>query len=161
MESNDLFNRFLEVIDALEREGVEYVLIGGFAVVLYGMPRFTQDLDLFVKSKEENIVKLQAALFSVFHDASIFEITNSELKNYPVIRYGSEEGFFIDVLSKIGDAFSYDDLSFTEMKIEGHTVKIATVDTLYRLKEKTLRAIDQNDLIFLQLLKKRNDDKKV
>lgn len=78
-----------------------------------------------------------------------------------MIRYGSDEGFFIDVLSKIGDAFSYDDLSFTEMKIEGHTVRIATVDTLYRLKEKTLRAIDQNDLIFLQMLKKRNDGKEV
>jgi hypothetical protein len=161
LETNDLFNRFLEVIDALEREEVDYILIGGFAVVLYGMPRFTQDLDLFVKSKEENIVKLQSALFSVFQDESVFEITNSELQNYPVIRYGSDEGFFIDVLSKIGEAFSYDDLSFNEMKIEGHTVRIATVDTLYRLKEKTLRAIDQNDLIFLKMLKKRNDGKEV
>jgi len=47
------------------------------------------------------------------------------------------------------------------MKIEGHTIRIGTVDTLYRLKEKTLRAIDQNDLIFLQMLKKKNDGKEV
>ena len=58
------------------------------------MPRFTQDLDLFVRAQEENIVKLQLALFSVFQDKSVFEITNSELQNYPVIRFGSDEGFF-------------------------------------------------------------------
>ena len=32
MKAKELFDRFLEVIDALEREEVEYVLIGGFAV---------------------------------------------------------------------------------------------------------------------------------
>lgn len=49
MQSEDLFNKFLEVIDTLEKEKVDYILVGGFAMVLYGMPRTTQDLDLFVK----------------------------------------------------------------------------------------------------------------
>lgn len=49
MQSEDLFNKFLEVIDTLEKEKVDYILVGGFAMVLYGMPRATQDLDLFVK----------------------------------------------------------------------------------------------------------------
>ncbi len=61
MKTDDLFNRFLEVIDALEKEKVDYVLIGGFAVVLYGMPRFTQDIDLFIKSEKENVIRLQNA----------------------------------------------------------------------------------------------------
>lgn len=58
------------------------------------MPRFTQDLDLFAQAKEENILRLQKALYSVFGDKSILEITGSELHNYSVIRYGSDEGFY-------------------------------------------------------------------
>ncbi len=72
MKAKELFDRFLEVFDALEREEVEYVLIGGFAVVLYEMPRLTQDLDIFIQSKQENINKLQKALFAVFNDNSFF-----------------------------------------------------------------------------------------
>jgi len=161
MQNDNLFNRFLEVIDSLEREEVEYILIGGFAVVLYGMPRFTQDLDLFIKAKEENIAKLHKALYSVFNDKSVYEITNTELENYAVIRYGSEDGFYIDVISKIGDAFSFEDLKYNEMEIENHRIKIATVDTLYKLKEKTYRAIDQNDLAFLKMLRDKGNDQKI
>ena len=156
MKTDDLFNRFVAVLDALEKEKVDYIVIGGFAIVLHGMPRFTQDIDLFVRSGDENILKLQKALYSVFGDNSSFEITNSELQNYPVIRYGSDEGFSIDIVSKIGDAFAFEDLQSEEVNIERHTVRIATVETLYRLKEKTYRAVDQNDLLFLkELMNKR------
>ncbi len=85
-----------------------------------------------------------------------FEITYPELQNYPVIRYGSEDGFYIDILAKIGTAFKYEDLKFEEINIEGHTIKIATADTLYKIEEKTFRAVDKNVLIFLkELIKKR------
>jgi len=53
---------------------VEYILIGDFAVVLYGLPRFTQDIDIFVKPEEDNIKKLKKVLKSVFHDKSIEEM---------------------------------------------------------------------------------------
>ena len=85
MQSEDLFNKFLEVIDALEKERVDYILVGGFAMVLYGMPRATQDLDLFVKMKKENIERLQKALFALLNDKNVLEITHSELADYSVI----------------------------------------------------------------------------
>lgn len=154
MKTDDLFNRFLEIIDVLEKEKVDYVLIGGFAMVLYGMPRATQDIDIFIKHREENIERLQKALFTIFNNKDVFEITFSELKKYPVIRYGSEEGYYVDILANIGSAFSFEDLIFEELTIEGHKIKIASVETLYKLKEKTLRAIDKSDLLFLKQLMK-------
>ena len=156
MQTNDLFNRFLEVLDELENENVDYVLIGGFAMVLYGMPRTTQDIDVFINNKKDNIDRLQKALFKVFNNKNVFEITFEELEIYPVIRYGSDEGFSIDVLSKLGTEFSYRDLKIESIKIGDHKIKIASVESLYKLKEKTLRAIDKNDLVFLkQLLKNK------
>lgn len=156
MQTDDLFKKFLDVIDALEKEKVDYILIGGFAMVLYGMPRATQDLDIFIRMKDKNIEKLQKALFSLFNDKNVFKITDSELKDYSVIRYGAEEGYYIDILSRLGTAFSFEDLKYEEINIDGHQIKIASIETLYKLKEKTFRAIDKTDLIFLkQLLENR------
>lgn len=156
MKTDDLFNRFLEIIDALEKEKVDYVLIGGFAMVLYGMPRATQDIDIFIKYREENIERLQKALYAIFNNKNVFEITFMELQNYPVIRYSSDEGFYVDILSNIGTVFSFEDLVYEELTVENHKIKIASVETLYKLKEKTFRAIDKSDLLFLkQLIKEK------
>lgn len=153
-----LFEKFLELIDALEKAEVDYVLIGGFAVILYGMPRLTQDIDLFLHNDVENIRRLQDALFKVFQDDSIWEITMDELDRYPVIRYGSPDGFSVDLIVKIGTTFGYDDLEYDLIEVEGSRVRVATAETLYRLKEGTLRPIDQNDTIFLaELLRHRKE----
>jgi predicted nucleotidyltransferase len=156
MKTDDLFNRFLEIIDALEKEKVDYVLIGGFAMVLYGMPRATQEIDIFIKYREENIEQLQKALYAIFNNKNVFEITFMELQNYPVIRYSSDEGFYVDILSNIGTVFSFEDLVYEELTVENHKINIASVETLYKLKEKTFRAIDKSDLLFLkQLIKEK------
>jgi hypothetical protein len=37
------------VIDILEATGIEYVIWGGVAAIMYGEPRFTQDMDIVVR----------------------------------------------------------------------------------------------------------------
>ena len=39
---------FLEFIGLLETQGVDYLIIGGYAVALHGFPRYTGDIDFFV-----------------------------------------------------------------------------------------------------------------
>jgi len=151
----NLFDKFFQVIDSLENEGVEYILIGGFAVILYGLPRLTQDVDLFIKNDEKNIQKLKSALYNIFQDESIEEITVKELNQYPIIRYGSPDGFYINLIVKIGQMFTYTDMDYEIMAVEGHKIKIATVETLFRLKEGTIRPIDKNDTLFLRELIRR------
>jgi predicted nucleotidyltransferase len=146
----DLFQKFLTVVDALENEGVDYVLIGGYAVIIYGMPRLTQDIDLFIKANEINISKLKNALKSVFKDDSIEEITLEELQNYSVIRYGTPDGFSIDLITKLGEKFRFEELNYEHIFIEGHTVKIATPEVLYKMKEDTVRPDDKRDAFFLR-----------
>lgn len=145
----DHFEKFLQVIEALENESVDYVLIGGFAVVLHGFPRLTQDIDFFIKPTEENISKLNKALRSVFHDPAIDEISLDELRRYPVIRYGTPDGFSIDLIVNIGEAFSFDDIDYEHREIEGCMIKIATPKSLLSMKKNTYREIDQLDMQFL------------
>jgi hypothetical protein len=51
-----------DVIAALTDEGVRFVVVGGLAVILHGVPRTTADLDLAVDLDENNVRRLVAVL---------------------------------------------------------------------------------------------------
>ncbi|OGP64349.1 MAG: hypothetical protein A3K22_00520 [Deltaproteobacteria bacterium RBG_16_42_7] len=128
-------------------------------MVLHGLPRVTQDIDIFVKPVQDNVERLTRAFDSVFHDESINEITLEELSKYPVIRYGTQDGFCIDILIKIGDVFTYRDLEYNTIKFEGHKIKVASIETLYKLKKDTTRPIDKTDTFFLEELMRTREKK--
>jgi predicted nucleotidyltransferase len=151
----DHFQEFLKVLKAMDDEGVEYILIGGFAIILHGLPRFTMDMDFFIKMASENVHRLRKALYSLFSDSDIEEITFDELIKYPVIRYGTPNGFHIDIMAKLGETATYDDLKYEIMEIEGQKIRVATAETLLRLKENTIRPEDKGDAFFLRELLKR------
>ncbi len=48
---------FLDVIDAFNRERVQYVVAGGLAVVLHGHARLTADIDIVVGLDKQNAAK--------------------------------------------------------------------------------------------------------
>ena len=50
------------VVDYLAREDIEYVLVGGIAVIVYGNPRTTVDLDIVVKLDEGEIEEFASHL---------------------------------------------------------------------------------------------------
>jgi hypothetical protein len=45
-------------IGLLNSKGVEYVVVGGYAVAYHGYPRFTGDIDFFVRASEENAARV-------------------------------------------------------------------------------------------------------
>jgi hypothetical protein len=139
--------RALAVLAALEREQVEYVLVGGLALGVHGLVRATRDIDLFVRPTGDNVARLRAALRHVFDDPSIDEIVAEDLAGaYPVVRYGPpDEDFVIDVMGRIGEAFAFDDLDSEHRTVGGTSVRVATPRTLYRMKAHTLRPQDRAD----------------
>src|SRR6266487_5482906 len=67
----DLFNEdFQDFIEALNKSEVEYILVGGYAVILYGYIRSTADMDLWVNKTSANYQKLKKAF--TFFGAPIF-----------------------------------------------------------------------------------------
>lgn len=146
----DLFREFLRVISAFHDYEVEYILVGGVAMIFHGLERFTRDIDVFVKPEHENIARLRTALHAVFDDVSIDEITSEELHAYPVIRYGTPDDFYIDIMTRLGDAVTYDELEYEIIHQQGIPVRIATPKTLYTLKNDTVREKDRVDAAFLQ-----------
>lgn len=55
-------NHLLEIIVALARAEVKFIVCGGVAVVLHGVERMTMDLDLSVDMRKDNIEKLLSVL---------------------------------------------------------------------------------------------------
>ncbi len=138
---------------ALREAKVEYVLVGAVALDVLGIGRLTEDIDLFVRPTHENISHLRSALSRVWNDPSIREITAEDLAgSYPVIQYIAPDGFRIDILSSIGEAFSFDDLDFEIHSYGDVEVVVATPKTLYAMKHDTIRLQDRADA---QKLKER------
>ena len=147
---NARMKSFQAILSALSVGNVDYILIGGLAVAYHGVPRFTEDIDLFVRRDPENIARLKNALRTVFDDESIDEITYDDLVEYAVVRYGTPDDFYIDVMDRIGEAFSYEDLDYEVIEMDSIPIRIATIETLIRLKKGTLREIDRLDVAMLQ-----------
>jgi hypothetical protein len=135
------------VLQALEREAVRYAVFGAVAVNLHGLARSTEDLDIFVTPDADNVERLKRALRSVFDDASIDEISAADLAGeYPAIQYVPPEGtFHVDILSRLGEAFRWEDLELVRVPFEGFEVSVVSPLTLYRMKRDTTRWKDRGD----------------
>ena len=141
------FDAVRRVLAALEREGVRYAVIGGVALNLHGLARFTQDLDVFIAPESDNVERLRAALRSAYADPSIEEITAEDLLgDYPAVQYIPPEGaFHVDILTRLGDAFRYSDLATQRIAFDDFVVTVITPEMLYRMKKDTVRLQDRAD----------------
>lgn len=53
---------FRDILSAFNAEGVEYVLVGAYAVAAHGLPRATGDIDLFIRPSASNAQSVWRAL---------------------------------------------------------------------------------------------------
>ncbi len=125
----------LTVLDALERAGVRYAVFGGLAMAAHGFDRATRDLDLFVAPDVANVERLREAL------------TAEDLGGaYPAVQYGPPDvDFTIDIVSRLGDAFRFEDLEVERVLAGTLTITVVTPETLYRMKRDTVRLRDRDD----------------
>src|SRR5690606_28408153 len=101
----------------------------------------------FIKPTPENVDKLREALRAVYNDDSVDEITAEDLTgDYPAVQYVPPIGdFHLDILARLGEMFSYDDIKWSLVEMEGHQIRVATPDMLFRMKRGTVRPQDHAD----------------
>lgn len=140
-------DKLLEIVAAMNRENVEYILFGGAAVNLHGVFRVTEDYDFFVRPEPENVVKLKRALKSIWDDPAIDDIQDDDMiRDYPSVCYGPPaEDFTLDFVSRLGEMFQYGDLEAEVHEVKGVRVRLATPATLVRMKRGTVRYKDHED----------------
>jgi len=89
----------------------------------------------------------------VWDDPEIDGIQFADLAGeYPAIRYGPPDGdLVIDLMTRLGEAYQFEDLKAETIPWEGVHVRVATPETLYRMKKGTIRPQDQADAANLRL----------
>lgn len=58
----ELQQDFKELLALLNSQKVEYIIIGAHALAFHGAPRYTGDLDIFVRNSSENAERIMAVL---------------------------------------------------------------------------------------------------
>lgn len=138
----------LRVLRAFEQEGLEYVLIGAAAMGFHGLVRATEDLDIFIRATADNVERLKRAFRGAYdNDPNVDEIKAADLLgDYPAVRYYPPSGdLYFDVMTRLGQAASFDTVSAQTIPVEGVSVRVATPAALFRLKKDTVRPLDRQD----------------
>jgi hypothetical protein len=143
----------MRALRAFQEAGLEYVLIGAGAMAVHGLVRTTEDLDLFIRATPENIEKLRAAFRAVYQgDPNISEISSEDLLgDYPAVRYYPPTGdLYFDVLTRLGEAASFETIEAETKEVDGTQISVATPSALYKLKKGTIRLQDRADAAALR-----------
>lgn len=136
---------FKEFLKLLNSHGVEYLLVGGYAVGYYGYPRATADMDIWVARTPHNAAKLVKALNEF--GFNLPELTpDLFLHENQVIRMGVPP-FRIEILtSASGVAFAECYAARVEAVIDEVQVYIINLAHLKQNKRAVGRYKDLDDL---------------
>jgi len=97
---------FRDLFAALNAAGADYLLVGGLAVAYHAAPRYTKDVDVFVRSSVENAAKVHAALRSF--GAPLADVHPEDFSTLGIVFQIGVEPNRIDVITSI-DGVSFDE----------------------------------------------------
>jgi hypothetical protein len=144
----NIFNEdFRDFIKCLNLCKVDYMLVGGYAVIFHGHPRTTGDMDIWVKRSPENYKKLTLA-FLKFR-MPMFDMTEDNFlyhPNWDVFRFGRPP-VAIDIMVKMGN-FDFEDCynKIVEYYDGDLKIKIIHINQLKEAKKQAGRPKDLDDL---------------
>lgn len=90
---------FLDLLALLEKHGVRFIVVGGYAVAAHGHPRYTKDLDVWVEPTADNAARVVAAL-EEFGFSSLGLTASDFSEPGVVIQLGREPGR-VDLLTSV------------------------------------------------------------
>jgi ABC-type amino acid transport substrate-binding protein len=133
------------ILDVLARHNVAYVLIGGYAALLQGSGLATIDIDIVPEKTANNLANLAAALKDLdarirvagIDDGLPFSASAESLQGVSILNLTTRFGDLDLAFSPAGFAAGFPSLreGAIDMKIEGLTVHVASLDDVIASKE--------------------------
>lgn len=149
------------VVEALESLGVEYALVGGYAVALHGAVRGTIDLDLVIQFSKKQFLALEAAMNSLglvprlpVNGAQVFEFRKEYIENRNLVAWSfynpQNPAEVVDVI------ITHDlrNMKIKRIKSGSRVIRILSIDDLIAMKKQSGRPQDIEDIKALRELKK-------
>ena len=151
-----MLNRLRDVFSSLQRHEVRYLIIGGIAAILYGVPRATFDLDILIEATPQNGQKLIDALIEAnLGTASL--VSAEELIAHEITIF--QDRVRIDVqTSTPGLRFEDAWKNRQELEFQGQHFFLISKDDLIASKIAAGRDIDLDDVRLLRLDEQEHPD---
>jgi predicted nucleotidyltransferase len=144
MAENRHYKELLQLLNEFE---IEYLIVGGFAVMKYGEPRYTKDLDVWVCNSAENSARVVAALKKFGAPLEHDQITDATFTNRQVVYQIGVAPLRVDILTEVtGVEFRQAWERRVPSTFFGVPVNFISLDDLIANKEALGRASDANDL---------------
>lgn len=152
------------VFEALERNEVDYVTIGGIAVQAWGVPRTTQDVDLIPAPGLDNAGRLAAALSELGARLSGVDADRLGIDPLDPETLAGGANFTLetaagglDVFGEVPGAPRYRELAGRAVTVEVESVRVRVCDLadLIAMKEASGREHDRRDLRTLREIRER------
>lgn len=161
---------YLAIFKKLNEERIRYIVVGGLAVNLYGIPRMTYDIDLILDLEDESLERFLMLVkkwgFKPKIPVDIMDfmieekredwINNKNMKAFNLVNpdWAISE---IDVI--IGTPLDYKQArkNAKYIGIQGVSVPTVSLDDLIKMKENTGRAQDKADIGYLRRVKNEKD----
>lgn len=132
----------------LHDRGANFLVVGGFAVILAGYARTTGDIDLLIETSLENEARVYEAL-ATLPDGCVRELELGEVEKYTVVRVADE--ILVDLMaSASGIGYAEAAQSVVVHEIDGVEIPFASPELLWRMKCRAGREKDRGDIEFLR-----------
>jgi hypothetical protein len=160
-----------QIFSALSESRVDFVVVGGFAVILHGYLRATADLDLVIGLSPANCERGLRALSDIgFQPRLPIDMTEfadpekrrewSESRNMLVFQLWDPRNPLRSI-----DLFIKEPIDFPAMlrdavskEIDGVRIPVASIEHLIEMKQVTGRPRDQDDVVKLRLIREEGSD---
>jgi hypothetical protein len=141
----------IDLLLALNAEGANYLIVGGYAFALHGRLRATKDVDIFVGTDPDNGKRVWRALEAF--GAPLTDLTHDDLASPDTFFVMGRAPNQIDVITTI-DGVSFDDAweNRVESQLGGVAVHYISRDDLIANKEAAGRPQDLVDVAELRKL---------
>jgi hypothetical protein len=144
-----VLNRLQDVFRSFQQHDVRYVVIGGMAAILHGVPRATFDLDILMEASPENAGRLLAALLDAGLGSAALTSVQDLLANEITV---FKDRVRIDVrTSTPGICFAEAWAHRQTVTYRGQAFFILAKDDLIRSKRAAGRQVDLEDVRLLEL----------
>lgn len=144
-----MLNRLQDVFRSFQRHDVRYVVIGGIAAILHGVPRATFDLDILIEATPDNAQRLLDALLDAGLGTAALTSPRDVLANEITI---FKDRVRVDVQTstpglRFADAWS----RRKTVRYQGQAFFILSKEDLIRSKRAAGRPVDLEDVRLLEL----------